>query len=102
MLLIHTELCYRVGFSIEWEKTAKVDYLTALSQEIEKPREHPLDRYLPQFIGETRSRDSWGGVIGNLQGLDGQSEMNNVDGDYSDEQVLREYLAYKLERERID
>lgn len=102
MLLIHTELCYRAGFSIEWEKTAKTDYLTALSQEIEKPRERPLDRYLSQFIGETRSRDSWGGAIGNIQGLDGQSEMNNVDGDYSDEQVSREYLAYKVERERID
>ena len=102
MLLIHTELCYRAGFSIEWEKTDKVDYLTALSQEIEKPREHPLDLYLSQFIGKPRNRDSWGGAIRSIEGLDGQSLMNSVDGDYSDERVSREYLAYKLERERKD
>ena len=102
MLLIHTELSYRAGFSIEWEKTAKVDYLTALSHEIERPRERPLDNYLSQFIGETRSRDSWGGSIRSIEGLDGQSLMNSVDGDYSDERVSREYLAYKLERERKD
>ena len=102
MLLIHTELCYRAGFSIEWERTTKIDYLTALSQEIEKPRGHPLDHYLSQFIGKPRNRDSWGGAIRSIQGLDGQSTMNTVDGDYSNEQVSRECLAYKLERERID
>ncbi|MEZ8532531.1 Fic/DOC family protein [Vibrio cyclitrophicus] len=102
MLLIHTELCHRAGFSIEWEKTTKVDYLTALSKEIEKPRDKPLNAYLSQFIGPTRSRDSWGGSIKSINGLDGVCETNNVDGDYSDEQVSREYLAYKLERERIE
>lgn len=102
MLLIHTELCHRAGFSIEWEKTTKFDYLTALSKEIEKPRERPLDTYLSQFIGEPRNRDSWGGSIKSIKGLDGIGEMNNVDGDYSDEQVSKQYLAYKLERERID
>lgn len=102
MLLVHTELCHRAGFSIEWEKTTKFDYLTALSQEIEKPRRHPLDNYLSQFIGEPRERGSWGGTINGIKGLDGQSGMNNVDGDYSDEQISRDYLAYKLERERKD
>lgn len=101
MLLVHTELCHRAGFSIEWEKTTKLDYLTALSKEIEKPRDRALDSYLSQFIGEPRSRDSWGGSINNIKGLDGIGAMNNVDGDYSDEQVSKEYLAYKLERERL-
>ena len=101
MLLIHTELCHRAGFSIEWERTTKFDYLTALSEEIEKPRESPLDIYLSQFVGELRSRETWGGAIKSINGLDGIGEMHNVDGDYSDEQVSREYLAYKLERERL-
>ena len=35
---------FRAGFSIEWKKTVKNDYLAALSQEIEKPRERPLGR----------------------------------------------------------
>lgn len=83
------------------EKTTKLDYLTALSKEIEKPRDRALDSYLSQFIGEPRSRDSWGGSINNIKGLDGIGAMNNVDGDYSDEQVSKEYLAYKLERERL-
>jgi cell filamentation protein len=102
MLLIHTELCHRANFSVEWEKTTKFDYLTALSKEIEKPRDKSLNAYLSQFIGSPRSRDSWGGAIKSIQGLDGAGETNNVDGDYSDEQVSREYSAYKLERERIE
>lgn len=100
MLLIHTELCHRAGFSIEWEKTTKSDYLSALSKEIEKPRDKSLDAYLSQFIGSSRDRDSWGGSIKSIKGLDGVGETNNVDGDYSDERVSSEYLAYKVERER--
>jgi cell filamentation protein len=102
MLLIHTELSHRAGFSIEWENTTKFDYLTALSKEIEKPMGRPLDSYLSQFIGKQRRRDSFGGSIKSIKGLDGIGQMNNVDGDYSDVQVSKEYLAYKLERERID
>ncbi|KJR22893.1 cell filamentation protein Fic [Vibrio navarrensis] len=102
MLLIHTELCHRAGFSIEWEKTTKFDYLTALSKEIEKPRDKTLNAYLSQFVGSSRNRDSWGGSIKSIKGLDGVGQTNNVDGDYSDEQVSREYRAYKLERERTE
>ena len=102
MLLIHTELCHRAGFSIEWEKTQKTDYLTALSKEIERPREYSLDGYLSQFIGDLRSRDSFCGSIKSIKGLDGIGEMNSIDGNYSDEQVFIEYLEYKFERERVD
>ncbi|KUI97781.1 Fic/DOC family protein [Vibrio sp. MEBiC08052] len=102
MLLIHTELCHRACFSIAWEKTTKFDYLTALSKEIERPRDKTLNAYLSQFIGSPRNRDAWGGSIQSIKGLNGVGETNHVDGDYSDEQISREYQAYKLERERTD
>ena len=37
MLVAHLVLCNRAGFSINWGKTKKADYLAALSGEIERP-----------------------------------------------------------------
>jgi cell filamentation protein len=46
MLIVHSELCYRAGFSIDWSKTFKTDYLNALSGEIKNPGHGVLDSYL--------------------------------------------------------
>lgn len=102
MLLIHTELCHRAGFCIEWENTSKSDYLKALSDEIENPNQRALDKYLSKFVGITRSRESWGGSINSIKGLDGDGQTSIVDGSYSDDHISQEYLAYKLERERSE
>jgi cell filamentation protein len=39
MLLVHMELCHRSGFSIDWHKAKKTDYLAVLSQV--KRSKHP-------------------------------------------------------------
>lgn len=44
--MVHSELCHRAGFSIEWRRSMKVDYLSALSREIESPRRGILDAYV--------------------------------------------------------
>ena len=46
MLVIHSELCHRAGFCIEWHRTRKADYLAALSAEIASPGKGILDAYL--------------------------------------------------------
>lgn len=98
MLIIHNELCHRAGFCIEWQHTNKIDYLTALSTEIESPSNRHLDDYLSNFIGQAQDREFWGGSIHSIQGLDGQSIQNTVDGEYSDEQVVQKYKSFEMKR----
>ncbi|WP_226981132.1 Fic family protein [Vibrio litoralis] len=98
MLIIHNELCHRAGFSIDWHKTNKTDYLRALSAEIESPSKGLLDNYLCQFIGGTRDRDLWVESINGIRGLDGQSIENSVDGEYTDTAVAQKYQSFDTNR----
>ncbi len=98
MLIIHSELCHRAGFCIEWHRTEKAGYLAALSAEIASPGQGILDAYLLNFVGASRERDLWGGAIGDIQGLDGRSIEDTVDGEYSDAQVAQKYQAFELKR----
>ncbi|WP_368879118.1 Fic/DOC family protein [Proteus mirabilis] len=98
MLIIHNELCHRAGFSIDWHRTNKMDYLRALSAEIKSPSKGLLDNYLFQFIGDTRDRNLWGESINGIRGLDGQSIENSVDGEYTDIAVAQKYQSFKMNR----
>lgn len=100
MLIIHSELCHRAGFCIEWQHTCKEDYLTALSAEISSPGKGHLDRYLCRFIGTSRERYLWGASIDGIQGLDGRSVQNAVDGEYSDARVAQKYQEFEMNRNR--
>ena len=100
MLVLHSELCHRAGFCIEWQRTRKTDYLAALSAEIASPGKGHLDRYLPGFIGMSRDRQLWGGVIDGIQGLNGGSVDDAVDDEYSDAHVRQKYQAFELNRSR--
>ncbi|MFC5698379.1 Fic/DOC family protein [Pseudomonas sp. GCM10022186] len=71
LLLVYMEICYRSGFAIEWAKTRKLDYLKALSLEIEHPAKGHLDSYLAPFVTEISDRDEWPELIGGINGLDG-------------------------------
>ncbi len=45
MLLVHTELCSRAGFAIDWASSLKNAYLEALTLELSTPDKGILDRY---------------------------------------------------------
>lgn len=49
MILVHSALCKRAGFSITWGNLNKSDYLDVLSDEIESPGQGVLDSYLLQY-----------------------------------------------------
>jgi len=51
MLVIHSELCRRGAFSIDWTRMDKGRYLRALSDEIESPHAFHLDNYLRAYVG---------------------------------------------------
>jgi cell filamentation protein len=59
MSLVHMVLCYRAGFSIDWSKADRADYLTALTREIEEPRSRVLDNYQLQFKVDRLDREHW-------------------------------------------
>lgn len=84
MLLLHMELCYRAGFSIQWELTRKNDYLQALSLEIDTPGKGILDEYLLQFKGPKIAHDSWGVKILGMKGLDGLDRHIHLEGELPD------------------
>ncbi|AJK47363.1 Fic/DOC family protein [Burkholderia plantarii] len=98
MLVVHSELCQRAGFCIEWHKTRKVDYLAALSKEISSPGQGILDAYLLQFVGDVQERHLWGGMIGALAGLDGQGAEDTIAGDYSSAEVSQQYREFEQRR----
>jgi cell filamentation protein len=50
IMVIHAELAQRAGFSIEWAATGKVDYLAALTEELDRPGNGRLDAYLKPYM----------------------------------------------------
>lgn len=98
MLVIHAELSYRAGFSINWTKTAKLDYLASLSEEIKRPAQGILDGYLLQFKEPRVGPDTWGKEILSIKGLDGQNADNQVDGEFSNPSVAEKYQAFDQDR----
>lgn len=98
MLVVHSELCYRAGFCVEWHRASKADYLAALSSEIAAPGRGILDGYLAPFIGARQERHLWGSVIGRLAGLDGQGAQDAIEGEYLDAEVSRKYQEFEQRR----
>lgn len=71
MLLVHAELCFRAGMSVNWLLTSKQPYLDALTLEIEAPNKGHLDQYLRSFITPQIPRENWLKSVSSLPGLDG-------------------------------
>ncbi len=58
IMVVHHELAARAGIAIAWEPTNKVDYLQALTEELQEPEARRLDAYLKPFIREAVERQS--------------------------------------------
>ncbi|MEO1109833.1 MAG: Fic family protein [Pseudomonadota bacterium] len=52
LMAVHGELASRAGIHIDWSKTSKMEYLTALTNEINNPGSKALDTYLKPFVRE--------------------------------------------------
>ncbi|HMO48962.1 MAG TPA: Fic family protein [Rubrivivax sp.] len=99
MLVVHSELCHRAGFCIEWHRTTKSDYLAALSEEIASPGRGALDAYLLRFVGVHQERQWWGGTIGSLPGLGGgKGTEDTIEGEYRDAEVSQKYREFERRR----
>ena len=100
MLIVHAELCYRAGFSVNWAETTKSDYLNALSREIASPKDQALNEYLSRFIGPKVPRARWFESMAAIGGLDGAGVRisDAVDGDFRDDAVLERYRNHVAQR----
>ena len=99
MLVIHSALCHRAGFSIDWSNTNKTDYLNALSLEIGTPGEGILDNYLLPFKTQPLSMEKLQESLLNIKGLNGLDEENHVDGKITDQNVITKYKKFEEKRD---
>lgn len=98
MLLVHAELCFRAGMSIDWMSTQKRPYLQALTLEIENPNAGHLDAYLHAFIGKPIPREQWQASVKMMPGLDGADAGEDVAGAYDDPDIANGYREFERKR----
>lgn len=98
MLLVHAELCFREGVSIDWTRTQKESYLHALTLEIEAPNAGHLDAYLLPFIIAPIPRQQWRASVAVMPGLDGVNAQTDAAAGYADPQVANGYAEFERKR----
>jgi prophage maintenance system killer protein len=101
MLIVHTELCSRANFSIDWSSSKKMDYLQALTQELKTPDRGLLDGYFKPLIRKLPARKVWMDHIKALPGLDGaHTEDDNMAYAADDVQAMQRYEEASQLRKR--
>ena len=99
IMVVHSVLAQRAGFSIDWSKTDKTAYLTALTTELDTPSKGILDDYLKPFMRDAIAYEKLAGSMLQTPGLDGQSpDQNVVLGKTSEPAVQAQYEQQKLKR----
>ncbi|MFE8645289.1 Fic family protein [Sphingomonas sp. NCPPB 2930] len=100
MLLVHSELCHRAGFAIDWIASDKAAYLTALTHELNAPQDRELDKYFSALITEYRPRDDWVNYFKSIPGLSGMDEeQEHVEYQDGDSEALARYEEVKRRRD---
>jgi cell filamentation protein len=100
IMVVHGVLAQRAEFSIDWAATAKFDYLSALTKELENPGIGHLDTYLRPFVREAVTDDRLAAQIAQVPGLDGNSGLDQVLGKTSEPALQARYEQQQLKRKR--
>ncbi len=99
IMVVHSILAQRAGFSIDWAKTDKTDYLLALTRELDAPGKGILDSYLKPFMGGAIAYEKLGNSVMQAPGLDGQSDdTNTVLGKTTEPNIKARYEQQKMKR----
>jgi cell filamentation protein len=99
IMVVHSMLAQRAGFSIDWAATGKNDYLSALTKELDLPGKGLLDAYLRPFIESAGSHSGLAAIVAAAPGLDGNTD-NAVLGETSDPELKAQYEAQELKRKQ--
>jgi len=100
IMVLHSVLAQRAGFSVNWAATDKSHYLNALTEEIENPKTGALNTYLKPFITDAVANSGLAAAIAAAPGLDGQLD-SAVAGEISDPDLQERYRAQELAREEV-
>jgi cell filamentation protein, protein adenylyltransferase len=98
IMVVHSVLAQRAGFSIDWAAIGKTDYLSALTKELDSPGKGHLDTYLRPSVREALTDDSLAAKIVEAPGLDGNAEQNEVLGKTSEPALQARYEQQELKR----
>lgn len=98
IMVVHSVLAQRAGFSIDWAATSKTDYLDALTKELDRPGKGLLDAYLKPFTRSAVEHDRLADGVAGAPGLDGNAEANRVLGKTSEPAVQARYEQQQLKR----
>ena len=98
-MVVHCMLAQRAGFSIDWATIDKTAYLTALTQELDDPRQGALDTFLKPYVRPAVADLSK--HIAGASGLDGSAGAagDAVYGRNDDPAVQAQYKQQQLKRE---
>jgi cell filamentation protein len=101
LMVIHTELAQRAGISIDWGVTNKEQYLTMLTQEIDKPSNGILDGYLKPFLRPAVGLNQLAKHIVETKGFDGDqlADVDKILGKVTDPALQARYKEQKQQRE---
>jgi cell filamentation protein len=108
IMVVHAEMAQRARVSLDWAATNKLEYLTALTRELDRPGKGYLDAYLRPFVREAVGQDCLAGHVAKTRGLDGDPNQplspTKVLGRFSDPALQARYAQQELRREdgRVD
>lgn len=101
IMVIHSVLAQRAGFSIDWARTDKTEYLLALTRELDTPAKGILDRYLQPFTARPIAYERLGDMVLQTPGLAGVlGDANIVLGNNSDPELRARYEHQRMTRRR--
>jgi cell filamentation protein len=100
IMVVHSVLAKRAGFSIDWATTKKNDYLAALTKELDSPGKAHLDTYLQPFVRAAVTDERLAQEIARAPGLDGHAGVNEVLGKTGEPELQARYEQQKLKREQ--
>ena len=69
IMVVHTVLAERAGFSIDWSQSLKADYLDALTLDLKAAKKEHLDRYLQPLIGTPLGYETLAAHVAGIEGL---------------------------------
>lgn len=99
MLLVHSELCHRAGFSIDWTSSNKNDYLAALGHELKNPNDRRLDQYLSGLTRPAKPHANWVEEFKAMRGLDGL-DFHHENVSYRDDDPVANARYEEIKRGR--
>jgi cell filamentation protein len=99
IMVVHSVLAQRSGFSIDWAATSKTDYLAALTSELDDPGKGLLDDYLKPLMKSAVAPNLLAAGVAAAPGLDGNAD-NTVLGNTSEPALQARYEQQELKRKQ--